>query len=975
MRAERSQRIGQLLQAALRYDDARRESFLTQSCAGDETLRREVESLLSSVQSRSPQTRAATAPDAAPRGWQETVDFAAPACVEPEEGPGATLDHYVLLGRLGSGGMGIVQAAYDPELGRKVAIKLLRPGRVDPELGRARLMREAQAMARLSHPNVIAIYHVGTWRDQVFVVMEYVDGGTLRQWLDEKPRSVDEIMSVFVQAGRGLAAAHSAGLMHRDFKPDNVLPGKDGRVRAIDFGLARAVEDNARGADPTEGRTQSGGGDGSLEISLTCTGAVLGTPAYMAPEQRASGEANPSTDQYSFCVALYEALYGERPVPDAGSRDPRAAAGSVATSASRKSSPVPAWIRDAVWRGLGPDKSRRHPSMDALLEALTRNPAAKRRRALVAAAGVLGVAAVLLGSWQIAHQRSLICKGAEQKLLGAWDPERKSAIARAFRSLAKPYGEDALKGVGRSFDAYAESWARMHTQACEATRIRGEQSEELLDLRMACLSSRREELRALGDLLSQADAKLMTKAVDAAQLLTPLSGCADAKALLAPVRPPADPATRAKVEEVRKKLATGRAHELAGQYAEASKIEIAAVAEAKEIGYRPLEAEALASLGQFQTTAGDVKAAETTLKDAVLAASASGHDFAFAKAWIAQVGLYIKRARFHESDEAIRSASAALERLGGNDELLGDLLNDTAVLREGQGKYDQALVNHQRALEIRKRLLGPVHRDVAQSLNNLGIAYARLDNDDQALEAYRGALSIYEQTLGPGHPRLALSLNNIGNVLRRQRKLDPSRAAYERAIAIVEQAEGPEAFNVALPVDNLGILCRLQGRFEEALALHQRALKIRQRELGEGHPDVGATFEHVGQVLVDQKKPGEALSYFERQLAIDEKALGAEHPYVASDLMRIGRLLLDLHQSPKAITSFERALQLREARPGKASNLGEVRFALARALDQAGRDRGRARSLASQAREVYASDPEKNAKPLAEIDAWLGGKR
>ena len=977
MRAERSQRIGQLLQAALQWAPGERPKFLADACGGDQTLRQEVESLLSTVPpSIDPAaTNAATLPESGHAAWQQTAAFA-PAGVNEQGEPGLTLDHYVLLGRLGRGGMGVVYAAYDPELNRKVAIKLLRPDRVDPDSG-LRILREAQAMARLSHPNVISVYHVGTWRDQVFVVMEYVEGGTLRGWLSEQSRPVKEIVSVFVQAGRGLAAAHAAGLLHRDFKPDNVLLGKDGRARVIDFGLARAVEGDVAFASslPSESPGAIHVSSGSpLDISLTRTGAVFGTPAYMAPEQRNGSPTNARTDQYSFCVALYEALYGERPLAREV-KEPAPAGESAHLSERSKSRRAPAWIRAGIMRGLQPDSAERFPSMDALLEALTTDPAVKRRRTWGATLGVLLVAGVSVAFWQVARQRGLLCRGAEKNLAGVWDSERKNAVARTFRALAKPYGEDALRGVERVLDSYSERWVKMHTEACEATRIRGVQSEELLDLRMGCLSQRRQELRALSELLSQADAKLMAKAVDASQALTPLAECADAKALTAPVRPPADAATRAKVQQVRNKLAVAKAHDLAGQYAEELRLETSAAAEAKEIHYRPLEAEALGQLGELQKTKGDLKAAEATFKEALRAALASGHDLVSAQVWTGQVGLNIKRTRYQDADEAANNALAALERVGGNEVLLAPLLNDLGALREGEAKYDEAVANHQRALEIRKRLYGPIHRDVAQSMNNLGIAFARLGNDDQALEYYRGALSVYEQTLGPRHSRLSLSLNNIGNVLRRQGKLEESRASYERAVAIVEQAEGPDAPDVALPLDNLGIVVRLQGKFEEALALHRRALKIRQGQLGDSHPDVGATLEHIGTVLVEQKKPSEALGYFERQLAIDEKALGAEHPWVANDLVRLGRLHLDLHQPEQAVALLERALQLREARPAKGNGVAEARFALARALRQNGRDPSRSRSLALQARETYAGDPDKNAKTLSELDAWLAAKR
>src|SRR4051794_3934114 len=232
---------------------------------------------------------------------------------------GSAVGRYVVLERIGSGGMGVVYAAYDPELDRKVALKLLRPDRAGAAGEAAfRVPREAHAVTPLSDPHVVAVYDAGTFGDQVFVAMELMEGRTLRQWLGEGKRGWREIVDVFVAAGRGLAAAHAAGLVHRDFKPDNVLLGTDGRVKVADFGLARPV-----GVVEKEGSPSSpGSGSGGLLASpLTEWGQVMGTPAYMAPEQLRGGAADARSDQFSFCVALWEALYGRKPFAGQGLRE------------------------------------------------------------------------------------------------------------------------------------------------------------------------------------------------------------------------------------------------------------------------------------------------------------------------------------------------------------------------------------------------------------------------------------------------------------------------------------------------------------------------------------------------------------------------------------------------------------------------------------------------------------------------------
>lgn len=300
----------------------------------------------------------------------------------PQAAP-AMLARFALRERLGEGGMGQVWLARDPELDRDVAVKVLRPEVVTSERlateARARLKREAQAMARLAHPNVIAVHEVGDVDNHVFVVMELVKGGTLRQWLAARARRVDAILDVFLQAGRGLAAAHAAGLVHRDFKPENVLVGDDGRARVTDFGLVGVGE-----------RVREPGPEPELPLSLTRTGAVLGTPAYLAPEVLRGGAATEQSDQFSFCVGLYEALWRQPPFPGETIQALFASVTAGAITPPPRRPPVPARVRKAILRGLASDPAARWPSMQALLDVLT----TRRSRWLAVAAIGTGLAAI-----------------------------------------------------------------------------------------------------------------------------------------------------------------------------------------------------------------------------------------------------------------------------------------------------------------------------------------------------------------------------------------------------------------------------------------------------------------------------------------------------------------------------------------------------------------------------------------------------
>ena len=306
-----------------------------------------------------------------------TVGGANAAAPAGEVTAGAHVGRYLVLRLLGAGGMGIVFAARDPELDRTVAVKLLRAS-IDSEEAQLamqeRLRREAQAMARLSHPNVVAVYDVGTLGDRVFVAMEYVEGVTLTSWLATK-RSLADILAVFDAAGRGLAAAHGQGLVHRDFKPENVLVGDDGRVRVTDFGVAKL------GASP---RTSV-----QRPLELTATNAALGTPFYMAPEQYLGEPVDPRTDQFSFCVALYAAVHGVRPF--AGTTLDELAASAIAGKLTPPpvATAVPERIRAALVRGLSATPAERFPTMEALLAELQPPPPRRRTGYAIAAAAVV----------------------------------------------------------------------------------------------------------------------------------------------------------------------------------------------------------------------------------------------------------------------------------------------------------------------------------------------------------------------------------------------------------------------------------------------------------------------------------------------------------------------------------------------------------------------------------------------------------
>ncbi|HSN30927.1 MAG TPA: serine/threonine-protein kinase [Kofleriaceae bacterium] len=388
--------------------------------------------------------------------------------------PRGRVGKYEILRELGSGGMGVVWAAQDPDLGREVAIKLLRAERASPEQ-RTRLLREARAMARLKHPNVLTVYEVGTADGRDFIAMELVDGQNLDDWLRGKP-SQREVWDALLASGHGLVAAHAAGVVHRDFKPHNVLRSHDGRVLVTDFGLAR-------GAIELEDTQKPSAPDSVLEVQLTATGALLGTPAYMAPEQF-DGETDTRADQFAFCVTAWEALSGTRPYEGATIEELRDAACSGTPSRTAK---LPPGVRAVLARGLAPDPASRWPDMAALLAALERTRHRGSRRLAVIAPLVLLLGALVAFVALRGHATTEAPCVPEQAFGSAWTPAIRTGVLATHADLAS---------IAPRLDAYRAQWLDGYGRACRASAA--ERSTAL-----ACYGELRDELALHVELLQR----------------------------------------------------------------------------------------------------------------------------------------------------------------------------------------------------------------------------------------------------------------------------------------------------------------------------------------------------------------------------------------------------------------------------------------------------------------------------------------
>jgi serine/threonine protein kinase/tetratricopeptide (TPR) repeat protein len=957
---------------------------------------------------------------------------------------GARIGRYEVIEELGSGGMGVVYRARDAELDRDVALKLVTADAAheNESHGKARLLREAQALAQLAHPNVTAIFDVGRFEGGVFLAMELVDGESLETWMKAEPHDWRDVVALFRDAGRGLEAAHAAGLVHRDFKPSNVMIGTDQRVRVLDFGLARAasatpsIEITGSGALPGSlapgvpgvpgvpaGSTPQPASDldfdewqrsstGSLlEAPVTQFGAIIGTPPYMAPEQHLGAVGDARSDQFSFCVSFYQALYGERPFYGASRDQLRDAICAGKLSPIPAGAKVPGWIRQILLRGLSVSPEARWPSMGALLDALAHDPARRWRR-LGAVGGVLALAAIaVFGLWRGSHAATP-CRGAAAQFVGLWDAPRKAAVKKAFLASGKPFAADAYASVERGLDAYERGWVGMSTETCEATQVHRTQSAELLDLRMQCLADRKDEMRAQIEVLLAADVTTIEHAAQAVQVLPRVSQCADVAALRAAVKPPTDPLVRERVTDVRRRLATVRAMLESGLYKDALVRATALAPEAQKLGYRPLEAEVLYYLGRLQEFTGDYAAAEKTLRAAGTAAEAGRHDQYAARAWIWLVWVTGSRlGKYEQGLELAREAQAKLERYGRDDILLAELdrnlgqiysdqgkydqaldyarqalalhekaepgevqifsaLSDVADVLTEQGKYEEAIANYQSAIAGIQQTLGPDHPMLVSTLSNLATTYRAQGKYDESLAAFDRAQVIGEKVFPADHSSLATILMNRGGVELAQRKLEPAMQHYRRALAIWEKTLGPEHPNVGTVRYYMGQVALQQGNVDEALAQFGRTLSIWEKTLGKDHPSLSAALDGLGAALLARGDARGALAPFERATRLLEAAEGPDHPDLADGLTGYGLAQLALGDGRHAALALERALKIQLASPGNPLDKARTQFGLARALVASGGDPARARTLATEARAAYAANPA-TRKETSEIDTWL----
>jgi serine/threonine-protein kinase len=846
--------------------------------------------------------------------------------------------------------MGTVVRAYDAVLQREVALKQLRSR---PTVrGRARMVREARAMAKLSHPNVVSVFDVDVTQTTVTIAMEYIDGVTLRRWLAKGPRAAADILAVFAQAARGLAAAHAAGLVHHDFKPTNVLTVVDRHapggvlVKVTDFGVAKLVDRTTEHGGDSEAES---GGEPDEEDEITREGEVVGTPRYMAPEQHLGEPTGPAADQYAFATALWEALTSEPPF------------GAPTTKALCKAKlggpppwpgaeDVPTRVHRALRRALAPRPSDRFESIDELLAELLVPPKPKRT-AIIAGVVAIGCAAAV-AVWPRGATEP--CTGAEARMDAAWNDADRGQLRSAFEDLGAAHAAESLRRVESGLDGYTQRWAKEHYDACAATAIAREQSPELMDRRMACLRRAELDIVALVDVLSTGDPRALRGAPLAVARLPAPERCADVSALDEGFEPTTEAQAR-RVRELEEQVAVAKASSIAGRYEETLRIVDEALESSEGLEYSPvlvdlrmLRAQTLERQGQFAEAADVLR---RVLRDSLGATGSMGTTRASSDL-VSVLGN--RMGRYDEAGAIARVALAlsgdrglratALIRVGELYALRGDAEDGQRLLEEGldlreqihgpegillvsplvklatisrrQGRFDEARRRIERAIGIEEGKVGRAHPDLMVLLNNYGNVLAEQGEIDRAREAFERSLEIQRGNFGPDHPGLGLALHNLANVSFLERRYEEAEDMLREALANAEAAFGPDHPEVAITLGSLADVCMILGKLDEAEALQRRSIEILLRQYDPDHREVLLSQASLGTILERQGKTAEAETIFRRTLRSMDSTMGRLHPQVAVVHENLGSLLARQARYAEAESNFRLALRARKTKAG-----------------------------------------------------------
>jgi tetratricopeptide (TPR) repeat protein/tRNA A-37 threonylcarbamoyl transferase component Bud32 len=824
------------------------------------------------------------------------------------------IGRYRVLNKLGRGGMGTVVAAHDETLDRRVALKLLHDDLASKPRQRHRLMREAQAMARVSHPNVVTVYEADVFEDQLYIAMELVEGLTLDAWQRKALRSWQDCFAAYVQAGRGLEAAHAQMLVHRDFKPGNCIIDTQARVRVLDFGLAR---DTTHGPVPSELTAASN--SSVLSTSITVTGAMIGTVAYMSPEQLQGKPADARSDQFSFCVSMYEALYGQRPFVAETAGELLAAILQQRFGALPKSRRVPSWLRRLLRRGLALHPADRHPSMTELLARLEAVPR-RRRRMTLGSLGLGLVASVGVASAMLAGPADSPCAELRGRPPAAWDEATRDATEQAIMDTELPDAPAVWAGVSSHLDAYAQAWSAARFSVCEAGGIDPRTLPPAPMAQLACLEDRVRVLEALTGRLVVADRRTAAHAVSAAEALPSVAECQES--LVVRERPEVPDGLQPRVDDVLERTARVFVLERLGRFEEGLLLAEGTLAAARELAthYEPPLAEVLLAQGRLMRRSLRYAPAEEALMEAARVAERNQDDRCVEDVLHELVLMTIEQQRVPEGRVWLSQAHGKAERMGERIERDLLLLHDEARLARASGDLSLAAERLRGAIDGFRKLPHAGSR-LNTALTTLALVREAQERPDEALSLYQEALAGHQRQ-GDLHGAGEVTYDIAGFYLTHGR-LPEAVETYEHALALFAASHGERS--PILGSAHYGMASALfhQGELEQALAQATAAESL-LRDGGSIADRVWALVL-VANIHQVQQRPAQALESFLR--AEELTADGVDDETRATVLGGVGDSLMVLGRLTEAEPRLVRALELLEAGEG-----GERSLAFAYAL-------------------------------------------
>ncbi len=861
------------------------------------------------------------------------------------------------IGRqIGRGSSGVVYEAFDEVLGRQIALKVL--VKPDPGDSSRSALDEARVMAQLSHPNVVQVYGVGTTKGREFIAMEFVQGVTLWEWQKTTSLGWREILEIYVRGAKGLSAAHKSGIVHRDFKPGNVLLGDDGSVKVADFGLANA-------AAIVESRQSA---MGSTDPSDEEVSVIAGTPAYMAPEQLMGLPSRPAADQFAFCVSLFEALHGYRPFAGDPRERLRQLQSDVPYSFSKPRPDLPAALKSVLSRGLERDPHARWSDMDELVQELSRLLAGSR------VSWVAFVAPIVVSGLGLSFAFGQLSPDAGCK---PWERSELAGLERALSKTRSPTTEEEEARVLDELAAWDDRSEEAWSDVCDT----GEISAAELEIRQACFTAVQREHHETIRLLSSFDRIARPDAVETVLSLPAGAQCRDlSPAQLQQHRQsmPDSPAARALAHRVYGLLPTIDSMLGTGQFKLARDAVEQELALARELEHPPIIAALQLRLGIANTTLGDYDAAQkalrasydvaveagaqpTALKAAIKMASLLGaHEDRAAEGmvWLDAASPYLRTAaspaiewdflttrasmlraqhNFSGAEEAYRRAIATVSIAPGDWLRQAESKLALGVLMHDQGEFHRAAQLNAEALSIYEQRFGRSHPRVAHAKSALGTVMHSLEEDLRAVRLHREALSIRERTSGERSSDVVESLINLAVALSALGHVEEAREADERALAIEVELGGRQSETYASILGNLGILDFEAGDLKAALRRFEQVHEIYASQEDGDHPGLGWSLELVGGVHFELGQLELAEGALREAVSLRERELGKDHPVVANVLFNLCVALIARESWEEARQVAERLLRIRVEEFGPEHRLvGDALAMLAKAMYELG---------------------------------------